>query len=216
MQGRGDIVSKHQGSLLRTDYNKLATQIKRKGNLSALFACNAMPIKVDEGFRNLKLVTLFDRTCWLHIHQKSMDEQALEPGLMKFEENMEAVTILGHRIIRDDQKKQGLDYQILETIFVEMESHLIGWIGPPASRSERFVWNVLLLLELSDQPSPILGTSMLGFPSFSVYGEGDKGEELNRFYHQPPSVISNLNSLYLFTSTLRAKTSSPLYRLGKG
>ncbi|GMP48719.1 hypothetical protein CsSME_00015980 [Camellia sinensis var. sinensis] len=29
------------------------------------------------------------------------------------------------------------------------------------------------------------------------------------FYPQPPSVISNLNSLFLFTSTLRATTSSP-------
>lgn len=40
--------------------------------------------------------------------------------------------------------------------------------GPPASRSERFlfVWNVLLLPELSDQPiqSPIEGTSVLGRP----------------------------------------------------
>ncbi|KAJ0896369.1 hypothetical protein HanRHA438_Chr08g0333951 [Helianthus annuus] len=30
------------------------------------------------------------------------------------------------------------------------------------------------------------------------------------FYPQPPSVISNLNSLFLFTSTMRATTSSPL------
>ncbi|CBI33440.3 unnamed protein product, partial [Vitis vinifera] len=32
------------------------------------------------------------------------------------------------------------------------------------------------------------------------------------FYPQPPSVISNLNPLFLFTSTLRATTSSPLYK----
>ncbi|KAH0710377.1 hypothetical protein KY290_029634 [Solanum tuberosum] len=46
----------------------------------------------------------------------------------------------------------------------------------------------------------------------SVYGEGDKGEAPNMFYPQPPSVISNLNSLFLFTSTLRATTSSPFTR----
>ncbi|KAL6513782.1 hypothetical protein OROMI_034074 [Orobanche minor] len=34
-------------------------------------------------------------------------------------------------------------------------------------------------------------------------------------YPQPPSVISNLNSLFLFTSTLRATTSSPLTSKGK-
>lgn len=45
------------------------------------------------------------------------------------------------------------------------------------------------------------------FPSFAVSGEGDKGEAPNMFYPQPPSVISNLNSLFLFTSTLRATTS---------
>ena len=56
----------------------------------------------------------------------------------------------------------------------------------------------------------------IGFPSFSVYGEGDKGEAPNMFYPQPPSVISNLNPLFLFTSTLRATTSSPFTRLGKG
>ncbi|PHT36572.1 hypothetical protein CQW23_24272 [Capsicum baccatum] len=55
-----------------------------------------------------------------------------------------------------------------------------------------------------------------GFPSFSVYSEGDNGEAPNMFYPQPPSVISNLNSIFLFTSTLRATTSCPLYRLGKG
>ncbi|GLT77664.1 hypothetical protein SLA2020_492300 [Shorea laevis] len=48
-----------------------------------------------------------------------------------------------------------------------------------------------------------------GFPSFAVGGEGDKGEAPNMFYPQPPSVISNLNPLFLFTSTLRATTSSP-------
>lgn len=72
MQGRGDIASKQQGSPLRTDYNKLATLIERKGKLSALFACNAMPIKVGEGFCNLRLVTLFDRTRWLRVHRKSV------------------------------------------------------------------------------------------------------------------------------------------------
>jgi hypothetical protein len=50
----------------------------------------------------------------------------------------------------------------------------------------------------------------IGFPSFAVSGEGDKGEGPNMFYPQPPSVISNLNSLFLFTSTMRATTSSPL------
>lgn len=40
--------------------------------------------------------------------------------------------------------------------------------------------------------------------SFEVSGEGDKGEAPNMFYPQPPSVISNLNPLFLFTSTLRA------------
>lgn len=45
VQERGDIASKQQGSLplaFRTDYNKLATLIERKGKLSALFACNAI------------------------------------------------------------------------------------------------------------------------------------------------------------------------------
>lgn len=55
----------------------------------------------------------------------------------------------------------------------------------------------------------------IGFPSFAVSGEGDKGEAPNMFYPQPPSVISNLNPLFLFTSTLRATTSSPLYSKGK-
>lgn len=60
-QGRGDIASKQQDyPFIRTDYNKLATLIERKGKLSALFACNAMPIKVGEGFCNLRLVMLFD------------------------------------------------------------------------------------------------------------------------------------------------------------
>ncbi|YP_173440.1 hypothetical protein NitaMp102 (mitochondrion) [Nicotiana tabacum] len=72
VQGRGDIASKQQGSPLRTDYNKLATLIERKGKLSALFACNAMPIKVGEGFCNLRLVTLFDGTRWLRVHRKSV------------------------------------------------------------------------------------------------------------------------------------------------
>ncbi|GKA40316.1 hypothetical protein Tco_0732909 [Tanacetum coccineum] len=44
----------------------------------------------------------------------------------------------------------------------------------------------------------------------SLSSKGDKGEGPNMFYLQPPSVISNLNSLFLFTSTMRAKTSSPL------
>ncbi|KAF3626040.1 hypothetical protein FXO38_29467 [Capsicum annuum] len=69
VQGRGDIASKQKGSPLRIDYNKLATLIERKGKLSALFACNAMTIKVGEGFCNLRLVKLFDRTRWLFIHQ---------------------------------------------------------------------------------------------------------------------------------------------------
>lgn len=60
VQERGDIASKQQGSPFKTDYNKLATLIERKGKLSALFACNPIPIKVGERFCNLRLVTLFD------------------------------------------------------------------------------------------------------------------------------------------------------------
>lgn len=60
VQERGDIASKQQGSPFRTDYNKLATLIETNGKLSALFACNAIPIKVGERFCNLRLVTLFD------------------------------------------------------------------------------------------------------------------------------------------------------------
>ena len=48
VQGRGDIASKQQGSPFRTDYNKLATLIETNSKLSALFACNALPIKVGE------------------------------------------------------------------------------------------------------------------------------------------------------------------------
>lgn len=60
------------------------------------------------------------------------------------------------------------------------------------------------------------GSSLsIGFPSFAVSGEGDKGEAPNMFYPQPPSVISNLNPLFLFTSTLRATTSSPFTSKGK-
>lgn len=55
----------------------------------------------------------------------------------------------------------------------------------------------------------------IGFPSFAVSGEGDKGEAPNMFYPQPPSVISHLNSPFLFTSTLRATTSSPFTSKGK-
>ncbi len=55
----------------------------------------------------------------------------------------------------------------------------------------------------------------IGFPLFEVSGEGDKGEAPNMFYPQPPSVISNLNPLFLFTSTLRATTSSPFTSKGK-
>lgn len=53
VQGRGDIASKLQGFPFRTDYNKLATLIETKGQLSALFACNALPIKVGERFHPL-------------------------------------------------------------------------------------------------------------------------------------------------------------------
>ena len=61
VQERGDIASKQQDSLFKTDYNKLATLIETKGKLSSvLFACNAIPIKVGERFCNLRLVTLFD------------------------------------------------------------------------------------------------------------------------------------------------------------
>ncbi|KAL1178600.1 hypothetical protein V6Z11_A03G107100 [Gossypium hirsutum] len=44
----------------QTNYNKLATLIETNGKLSALFACNAIPIKVSEHFCNLRLVMLFD------------------------------------------------------------------------------------------------------------------------------------------------------------
>ena len=60
VQERGDIASKLQGSPFRTDYNKLATLIETRAKLSALFACNAIPLKVGERFSNLRLVTLFD------------------------------------------------------------------------------------------------------------------------------------------------------------
>ena len=53
VQGRGDIASKLQGFPFRTDYNKLAILIETKGQLSALFACNALPIKVGERFHPL-------------------------------------------------------------------------------------------------------------------------------------------------------------------
>ncbi|CAN1273627.1 hypothetical protein LINPERPRIM_LOCUS42967 [Linum perenne] len=53
------------------------------------------------------------------------------------------------------------------------------------------------------------------FPSLFVSGEGDKGEAPNMFYPQPPSVISNLNLIFLFTSTLRATTCSTFTSKGK-
>lgn len=56
----------------------------------------------------------------------------------------------------------------------------------------------------------------IGFPSFAVSGEGDKGEGPNHFVPQPPCVIRFLNSLFLFTSTMRATTSSPFTSQGKG
>lgn len=52
----------------------------------------------------------------------------------------------------------------------------------------------------------------IGFPSFAVSGEGDKQGRGTEHVLSPsvsPSVISNLNPLFLFTSTLRATTSSP-------
>jgi hypothetical protein len=52
VQERGDIASKQQGSPFKTDYNKLATLIETNGKLSALFASNAIPIKVGERFCN--------------------------------------------------------------------------------------------------------------------------------------------------------------------
>lgn len=60
VQGRGDIASKQQGSPDRLQQARDSNLIERKGKLSALFACNAMPIKVGEGFCNLILVMLFD------------------------------------------------------------------------------------------------------------------------------------------------------------
>lgn len=51
-------------------------------------------------------------------------------------------------------------------------------------------------------------SSSIGFPSFAVSVEGDRGEAPSMFYPQPPSVIWFLNPLFLFTSTLRATTSS--------
>lgn len=72
MQRREHIESKQQGLPLTTDYNMLLTLIERKGKLSAVLVCNAMPITVGEGFYNLRLITLFDRTCWLSIYRKSV------------------------------------------------------------------------------------------------------------------------------------------------
>lgn len=60
VQGRGDIESKQLCSPFRTDYNKLATLIERNGKLSALFACNALPIKVGE--RRSLLLPLLRKT----------------------------------------------------------------------------------------------------------------------------------------------------------
>lgn len=63
VQGRGDIASKQKGSPpLGKFFIELqqARDSNRKGKLSALFACNAMPIKVGERFCNLRLLTLFD------------------------------------------------------------------------------------------------------------------------------------------------------------
>ena len=62
VQGRGDIASKLQGFPFRTDYNKLATLIETKGQLSALFACNALPIKVGERFHPPCYATRQQRT----------------------------------------------------------------------------------------------------------------------------------------------------------
>ncbi|CAN0930319.1 hypothetical protein LINGRAHAP2_LOCUS37529, partial [Linum grandiflorum] len=42
-----------------------------------------------------------------------------------------------------------------------------------------------------------------------------RGTEPNMFYPQPPSVISNLNPIFLFTSTLRATTCSTFTSKGK-
>lgn len=52
----------------------------------------------------------------------------------------------------------------------------------------------------------------IGFPSFEVSGEGDKGEGPSMFYSQPPFVIRNLNSLFLFTIVQCAlQLEQPLY-----
>lgn len=49
-------------------------------------------------------------------------------------------------------------------------------------------------------------------PSFEVSGEGDKGEGPSMFYSQPPFVIRNLNSLFLFTIVQCAlQLEQPLY-----
>lgn len=64
VQGRGDIASKLQGFPFRTDYNKLAILIETKGQLSALFACNALPIKVGERFRPLLVTQHANKEPW--------------------------------------------------------------------------------------------------------------------------------------------------------
>ena len=109
MQGRGDIASKQQGSPLRTDYNKLATLIERKGKLSALFACNAMPIKVGEGFCNLRLVTLFDRTRWLRVHRKSVTfvTVSIWYSLDSFNSSLKAFGVMNRKPFRKKERIQG-------------------------------------------------------------------------------------------------------------
>ncbi|KAK4572950.1 hypothetical protein RGQ29_031075 [Quercus rubra] len=59
-RGEGEGKSRARRTSRATNYNKLATLIETNGKLSALFACNAIPIKVGERFCNLRLVTLFD------------------------------------------------------------------------------------------------------------------------------------------------------------
>ncbi|KAI3789272.1 hypothetical protein L2E82_02064 [Cichorium intybus] len=84
--------------------------------------------------------------------------------------------------------------------------------SPRARRSVRIHISPRRVLENGDGAGDdeILGDGAPPEWALPLSSEGDKGEGPNKFYPQPPSVISNLNSLLIFTSTMRATTSSPL------
>ncbi|KAK1405834.1 hypothetical protein QVD17_42413 [Tagetes erecta] len=84
----------HMACFGRTDYNKLTTLIERKGKLSALFACNAMPIKANAsvtldslrcstelvGSTSTENDSSYSHSMDMLAFGMKMDEQALEPG----------------------------------------------------------------------------------------------------------------------------------------